>query len=261
MTSKWIIGQLDVQNAFLHGELSETVFMEQPSGFKESQLFHFVCKLHKSIYGLKQAPRAWFDKLSKFLIHFGFMCSNAGSSLFIFHNKLIIGIMLNYVDDIVITRNNDSLIQQIINALRQKFSIKDLGCLHYFLAFDVHYTHNGLILSQRKYAENLVTKAGLEASSHFNTPMALKVQSTDKDNISFNVKTYRSLVGALLYLTHTWLDIVHAVHMVCQKAQQPTIGDYKTLKRIIRYVTGTINFGLHFTQKSSLNLYGFCDAD
>ena len=110
VTPKWTLRELNVKNIFFHRDLSEIIFMEQPPSFKDSQLPHFVCKLHKSIYGLKKAPRAWFDKLLKFLIHFGFICSNVDSSLFIFHNKSIIVIMLIYVDDIVVIGNNDQLV-------------------------------------------------------------------------------------------------------------------------------------------------------
>ena len=168
--------------------------------------------------------------------------------------------MLIYVDDIVITRNNDSLIQQLIGVLRLEFAIKDLGRFHYFLGMEVQYLNTCIDLSQRKYAKDLIIKAGLEASSHFNTPMAMKVQQTIKDHTECDAKTYQSLAGALLYPTHTRPDIVHAKHKICQKVQNLMIGYFKAIKRIIRYIKETLNFGLHFTQQSSLNLYGFCDA-
>ena len=154
--------------------------------------------------------------------------------------------MLIYVNDIVVTWNNDQFIQQLIDALGQEFAIKNLGHLHYFLSLKVQYTHTSLILSQGKYAKDIVAKVDLEASSHFNTPIALNAHSIDKDNMSFNAKTSRSLAGALLYLTYTRSDIVHVVHKVCQKVQQSTIGDYKAIKCIIRYIKGIINFGLQF---------------
>ena len=77
--------------------------------------------------------------------------------------------------------------------------------------------------------------------------MAIKAQQTDQDNTPINAKDYRSIVGALLYLTHTRPDIVHAVNKVCQHVQQPTIGNFKKVKRILRYVKGTLHFGLHFS--------------
>ena len=156
--------------------------------------------------------------------------------------------MLIYVDDIVVTRHNDQFIQWLIDSLGWEFAIKNLGCLHYFLGLEVQYTHTGLILSQGKYAKDIMAKVGKKANSHFNISMALKAQSNDKDNMSFDVKTYRSLAGALLYLTYTRPDIVHVIHEVCQKIQQLTIRDYKAIKRIIRYIKTIINFELHYIQ-------------
>ena len=111
VSSNWSLRQLDVKNAFLHGHLKKIVYMEQPPGFKDPQLPHFVCKLNKSLYGLKQAPRAWFDRLSHFLLQFGFICSIADSSLFVFKNFSRTILMLIYVEDIVLTGNNNQVIQ------------------------------------------------------------------------------------------------------------------------------------------------------
>ncbi|KAH9799298.1 reverse transcriptase Ty1/copia-type domain-containing protein [Citrus sinensis] len=137
VSSKWLIKQLDVRNAFLHGLLKETVYMEQPPGFRNSRHPAYVCKLKKSLYGLKQAPRAWFECLSQALISLGFSSSKADSSLFIFNNKSILILILIYVDDVIITGNNEKEIQSIINNLSSKFALKDLGNLHYFLGIEV----------------------------------------------------------------------------------------------------------------------------
>lgn len=87
LSLKWNLRQLDVKNAFLHGHLKETIYMDQLLGFVNPATPNHVCLLKKSLYGLKQAPRAWFDRLSTFLLHLGFLCSKADSSLFIFKNK------------------------------------------------------------------------------------------------------------------------------------------------------------------------------
>ena len=137
VSSKWLIKKLDVRNAFLHGLLKETVYMEQPPGFRNSRHPAYVCKLKKSLYGLKQAPRAWFECLSQALISLGFSSSKADSSLFIFNNKSILILILIYVDDVIITGNNEKEIQSIINNLSSKFALKDLGNLHYFLGIEV----------------------------------------------------------------------------------------------------------------------------
>ena len=136
-TSNWKLRQLDVKNAFLHGYIKETIYMEQPPGFQDPQKSDSVCKLNKSLYGLKQAPRAWFNRLSHYLLHLGFICSSADSSLFILHHNHIIILMLIYVDDIVLTGNDDSFIHHLITKLSSEFSLKDLGELQFFLGIEV----------------------------------------------------------------------------------------------------------------------------
>lgn len=111
---KWDIKQLDVKNAFLHGELSETVYMYQPPGFIDPDNPTHVCKLHKAIYGLKQAPRKWFNKFSNYLLDFGFSCSKQDPSLFVYQKNEDIMLLLLYVDDMLLTGNNTTLIAKIL---------------------------------------------------------------------------------------------------------------------------------------------------
>ncbi|RVW54104.1 Retrovirus-related Pol polyprotein from transposon RE1 [Vitis vinifera] len=123
----WSLRQLDVNNAFLQGTLTEDVFMSQPPGFIDRDHPHHVCKLRKAIYGLKQAPRAWYHELRQFLLQFGFINSIADTSLFIFNNHGTILYLLVYVDDSIITGNNVEAAQTFIQQLSQRFSLKDLS--------------------------------------------------------------------------------------------------------------------------------------
>lgn len=134
---KWSLRQLNVNNAFLHGSLSEEVYMQQPPGFIHPEKPHHVCRLKKSIYGLKQAPRAWFQTLRKFLCDYGFVNSKSDSSLFILRTTGLVLYTLVYVDDIIITGNSSCKVAECIAALAHSFSIKDLGNLHYFLGVEV----------------------------------------------------------------------------------------------------------------------------
>jgi hypothetical protein len=132
----WHIAQLDINNAFLHGDLSEEIYMKLLQGYKSHHPPNSVCKLQKSLYGLKQANRQWFIKLTTFLQKLGFVQSYADTSIFTYkkdHNFLC---LLVYVDDIILTGNNLSLIQHIKDQLHQEFSIKDLGSLHYYLGIE-----------------------------------------------------------------------------------------------------------------------------
>ena len=142
--------QLDVKNAFLHGDLSETVYMRQPPGFEDKEHPEYVCLLHKAIYGLKQAPRAWFDKFSSYLIQFGFICNTWDPSLFVYQKDRDVIFLLLYVDDMVLTGNNQTLIQRLLKDLSKQFRMKDMGPLSYFLGIQAQFTPTGLFLNQEK---------------------------------------------------------------------------------------------------------------
>ena len=123
--NKWNIRQLDVNNAFLNGELEEEVYMQQPIGY--SQGTELVCKLHKAIYGLKQAPRVWYEKLQTTLVKLGYKATKSDTSLYIRTTANSTTYILVYVDDIIITGKINKCIQNTIQFLDQCFSIKDLG--------------------------------------------------------------------------------------------------------------------------------------
>ncbi|KAJ9699245.1 hypothetical protein PVL29_008041 [Vitis rotundifolia] len=182
VTLGWTMRQLDVKNAFLHGFLKEEVFMEQPPGFINEDLLNHVCKLNCSLYGLKQAPRVWFDRLSQCLLHLGFYCGKADSSLFILRKGQSIVLLLIYVNDSIVIDNDNNIISDLISTLSSEFSLKDLGSLHYFLGSEVKYLLNGLFVSQTKYTRVLLEHTKMECT-HINTPMALKSIITPSDKL------------------------------------------------------------------------------
>jgi hypothetical protein len=156
MAKGWSLRQLDMQNAFLHGALEEEVYMRQPPGFEDKPRPHFVCKLNKAIYGLRQAPRAWYSRLSTKLLDLGFRTSNSDTSLFIYSKKVVTIFMLIYVDDIIVTGSSQEAITALLYYFRQDFALKDLGDLHYFLGIEVRKDKEGIILSQEKYARDIL---------------------------------------------------------------------------------------------------------
>ncbi|KAF5450915.1 hypothetical protein F2P56_031227 [Juglans regia] len=137
VSSNWSLQQLDIQNAFLHGDLEEAVYIQQPTGFVHPEYPSHVCKLRKAIYGLKQAPRAWFSKLSNKLFSLGFQESKSDTSLFVYKNNSHIMFVLIYVDDIIVTGSDSNLISEFISALGTSFPVKHLGQLHYFLGIEI----------------------------------------------------------------------------------------------------------------------------
>ena len=157
----WFLRQLDIQNAFLNGILDEEVFMRQPPGFEDPQRPHHLCHLDKALYVLKQAPRAWHARLGAVLRQQGFVLSHADTSLFILHRPDVTVYLLVYVDDIIVLSSADSAIDRLVLGLRQEFAVKDLGPLHFFLGLEVARSSAGLTLTQRKYAHDLLKRAGM----------------------------------------------------------------------------------------------------
>jgi len=157
----WSLRQLDVQNAFLHGLLEEEVYMHQPPGFEDPEKPNFVCKLDKALYGLKQAPRAWYSRLSDKLIQLGFQASKADTSLFYFSNGGITMFILVYVDDIIVASSSEAATTTLLQDLKGEFALKDLGPLHYFLGIEVTKVRDGIVLTQEKYASDLLKRVGM----------------------------------------------------------------------------------------------------
>jgi hypothetical protein len=249
----WSIRQLDVSNAFLHGSLTETVFMEQPKGFLDKHHPDFVCRLHKALYGLKQAPRAWFHRLSSFLLELGFKASLVDTSLF----TLVAGStpihMLVYVDDIIITGPDNLLISNVITQLQLEFPLKDLGPLNFFLGIQVTRTKEGLHLCQTKYISDLLTRTHMQAAKPAKSPCPTgsKLSSFDGDPLP-NPTEYRHIVGSLQYCTLTRPDISFSVNQLCQHLHAPTTAHLSAAKRVLRYLKASMDHGYSF-QKATCN--------
>nr|KYP37372.1 Retrovirus-related Pol polyprotein from transposon TNT 1-94 [Cajanus cajan] len=170
--NNWFLHQLDVDNAFIHGDLHEEVYMKPPLGLS---LPHpkLVCKLQKSLYGLKQASRNWNQKLTSELLFLGYKQSFADNSLFVKTQGSMITVLLVYVDDIVLSDNSFFEIQSVKNHLHSKFHIKDLGPLKYFLGLEIARSKTGLILNQRKYCLELLSESGMLGCKPSSTPANL----------------------------------------------------------------------------------------
>ncbi|KAM2961779.1 hypothetical protein FF1_031321 [Malus domestica] len=261
--NKWELRQLDIKNAFLHGDLQEEVYMKQPQGFVDQTKPHYVCKLIKSLYGLKQAPRAWNSKFTTYLPALGFVPSSSDTSLFVKNDDKDMVILLLYVDDIILTGSNASKVQQVIDDLAGVFDLKDMGRLTYFLGLQIHYKENGdIFVNQSKYVKDLIHKAGMDSCKPANTPCKPHSQMLLHEGIPLQDSTlYRSLVGSLQYLTFTRPDIAYAVNSVCQFMTAPTYIHLISVKRIIRYLQGTAECGVTYVADTDIHLTAFSDAD
>lgn len=201
--NKWKIWQVDVNNAFFNGELTEDVYMHQPEGFIDLKRPSYVCKLKKALYGLKQALKAWYDKLKSFqMINWGFQSSRADTFFFFKEIQGSMIFVLIYVDDIIITGPDSGELEKFISKFSKTFALKDLGILSYFLGIEVFYADECIYLSQRKYIKDLLSKADMLNCKGCDTPMVTeqKLQKEVKGYLGQYVEDtigHKSFVGGL----------------------------------------------------------------
>ncbi|XP_031282938.1 uncharacterized protein LOC116141598 [Pistacia vera] len=221
-----------------------------------------VCKLRKALYGLKQAPRAWFDKLKTTLLSWGFKNNTSDVSLFFYNAGSVVVYLLVYVDDILITENAPDLITKVIQDLNSQFALKVMGPVHFFLRFEVKRNASGLLLTQSKYAQDLLEKANMAGCNPGSTPMTVGTKLSKEEGELFDQPTfYRSIIGGLQYLTLSRPDLAFTVNKLSQFLQHPTIAHWVACKRVLRCIKGTLNHGLQFTKHSHLELETYVDTD
>lgn len=262
VSQNWSLRQLDIVNAFLQGTLQEQVYMYQPPGFKNMNFPTHVCRLKKAIYGLRQASRAWYTELANYLLGLGFSRCVSDASLFILHHSVNPIYLVVYVDDIIITGPNATNLNIFIKNLATRFSLKDMGHLSYFLVVEVIPTKNGLFLNQRRYIIDLLDRMGMLESKPAPTPMALTHALTaHSGDVLEEPKDYKTAVGSLQYLTLTRPDVAYTVNKLSQYMHRPTTAHWSALKRLLRYLNGTLDKGINIYRDSSPILHAFSDAD
>ena len=260
----WSLRQLDVQNAFLHGYLYEDVYMQQPPGYEDPAKPNYVCKLDRALYGLKQAPRAWHARLSNKLISLGFKVSKADTSLFFLNKDNLTMFVLVYVDDIIVVSSTEKATDTLLKELQNEFALKDLGDLHYFLGIEVSKVSNGILLTQDKYASDLLKRVGMSDCKAVAAPLSTSEKLSLHEGSLLGPKDathYRSVVGALQYLTLTRPDISYSVNKVCQFLHAPTTVHWAAVKRILRYIKQCTSLGIKLLKSSSTLISAFSDAD
>ncbi|KAI3714278.1 hypothetical protein L1987_72875 [Smallanthus sonchifolius] len=258
---QWGLYQLDVNNAFLYGDLDEDIYILLPPGMPLSSPDH-VLKLKKSLYGLKQASRQWYGKLSDALKTKGYMRSPNDYSLFSKTMGDSVVHVAVYVDDILLTSNNDQEISALKAFLHSTFQIKDLGTLNYFLGIEVLKSPTGLIMTQRKFAKDLLTEFHTDDVSSVSSPLPLHLQlKLNEGQVLDDPLAYRRLVGKLNYLTHTRPGLAFAVQFLSQFMSDPSVPHWDVAWHTLRYVKGTCSQGLFFNTDPDMSLSSYCDSD
>jgi len=211
---------------------------------------------------LKQAPRAWYSRFASFLLTLGFTEAKSDTSLFIYRRGTETVYLLLYVDDIVLTASSQQILHRVIAALKQEFAMKDLGPLHHFLGIAVQRNRDTLFLSQRQYTLDILARHGMSDCKACSTPVdtCAKVSATAGSAVA-DPTAYRNLAGALQYLTFTRPDIAYAIQQVCLYMHDPREAHLVAAKRILRYLQGTLDFGLVIPCSALTQLVVYTDAD
>jgi Reverse transcriptase (RNA-dependent DNA polymerase) len=239
------------------------VYIDQPPGFEKKDKENQVYRLLKALYGLKQASRAWYSKIDGFFENCGFSKSMSEPNLFIKdEGKAEFLIVCLYVDDMIYMGTNVKLTNWFKEKMMSTFDMTDLGELHYFLGLEIIQQSGSIFMFQRKYAADLLEKFSIKEAKYATTPMNVneKLEKEDGSGIT-NPTRYRSLVGGLVYLTHSRPDLSFAVGMVSRFLQNPTRHHFGTARRILCYVASTIDFGLWYRSSDTCMLEGFSDSD
>ncbi|KAH9774809.1 retrovirus-related pol polyprotein from transposon RE1 [Citrus sinensis] len=207
----WPVQQFDVKNAFLHGDLSEEIYMDLPPRCSGPERLN-----------------------QKAMVRFGYNQSNSDHTLFIKKRQGKITALIVYVDDMVVTDNDEEETEALQKYLSREFEMKDLGALKYFLGIEVSRSKGGIFPSQRKYALDLLHETGMTACQPIDTPIeeGLKFCITS-DQVPVDKGRYQRLIGRLMYLSHTRPDLAYALSVVSQFMHNPGEQHMKAVMRIL----------------------------
>lgn len=257
-----ILKQFDVKTAFLYGLLNEDIYMEQPIGYNDGT--GRVCKLFKSLYGLKQSSRCWNQQFSEFLQKFNFKISTCDPCVFISNqngNKMVLAI---YIDDGLIAAKRSVDIANLLEYLQLKFEIKVFDA-SIFLGLEICHTGRGIHICQRSYAKKILERFNMIDAHPVATPIDQSIFAVidDEQHVSNVVKyPYREAIGSLMYLAvATRPDIAFALGSVSRYMENPKQVHINAIKRLLRYLKGTLDYGIVFDYNERLILAAYSDAD
>nr|XP_018623350.1 uncharacterized mitochondrial protein AtMg00810-like [Nicotiana tomentosiformis] len=231
----------------MHEDLSEEVYTKVPLGLTVSSSSSgppFVCKLKKSLYDLKRA------------------FSLNGYSLFTIFTGSSIVLIDVYVDDILLTGNDDSELTSLNAFLDQQFKIKDLGVVHYFLGLEVSHLRHGQLVNQHKYLKEILSAFHCSFASLVVTPLDLSVKLTPTSGDSLvDPSPYRRLIGKLNFLQHTRHDISFSVQHLSQFLNAPRIAHMHAAIHVLRYLVKDPDRGIFFNRTQDFSLQAFSNSD
>ncbi|KAH9307354.1 hypothetical protein KI387_035265, partial [Taxus chinensis] len=263
--------QLDVKTAFLHGDLEEELYMQQPEGYEVKGKEEMVYKLKKSLYGLKQAPCQWYKKFDSFMMEQGYIRCHSDHCVYTkkFEDGSYI-ILCLYVDDMLVAGKNMQEIKVLKKQLSESFAMKDLGAAKQILGMRISRDRKErkLTLSQEEYIKKVLERFNMQDAKPVGTPLASHFKlskeqcpKTEQERNQMSKVPYSSAVGSLMYvMVCTRPDIAHAVGAVSRFMSDPGKEHWQAVKWILRYLRGTMGTVLCYSG-SDTTLRGYVDSD
>ena len=257
----WEVHHLDVKTAFLHGDLKEEVYVKQPEGFEVKGSEEKVYRLSKALYGLKQAPRAWNYKLNKILRELRFTRCSKEASLYQKKQNEDTLVVAVYVDDLLVTGSNLVMIYEFKNEMAAKFEMSDLRELTYYLGIEVLQHKDGITLRQERYAEKILVETGMDGCNSTHVPMDMNLRlSRSVEEQGVDEKKYRRSIGCLQYLIHTRPDLSYGIGVLSRYMLDRKVSHDAALKQVLRYLRGTLTYGLTYKRADKVRLLGYGDS-
>lgn len=261
--------QMDVKTAFLHGDLEEELYMEQPEGYETPENKGKVCLLKKSLYGLKQAPRQWNKRFDRFMSEEKFVRSAHDQCVYIkvISEKEHVYLLL-YVDDMLIAAKDMSEVNKLKQRLSEEFEMKDLGAASKILGIEITRDRSKgvLCLSQSGYLEKVLERFNMSGCKSAKSPIGshFKLASVrdESECIDTEKTPYSSAVGSVMYsMIGTRPDLAYALGLVSRFMSKPGSVHWEAVKWLLRYIKGSKDLSLVYTKGKDLSVVGYCDSD
>ena len=261
--NSWPVYQLDVKSTFLHGELEEKVYIDQPPRYVKPGHENQVYKLKKALYGLKQAPRAWYSCIDAYFVKEGFLKYPYEFTLYTkfgVDGKMLIVCL--YVDDLIYVSNDGVMLADFKKSMMNEFDMIDLGLMRYFLIIEVVQSPTGIFISQKKHVFEILDRFQMKDCNPVLTltELGLKLTKHGAGKMA-NATLYKQIVGSLMYLTSTRPYIMYAVSLINRYMENPSEVHLLAAKRIFRYLKGTTYFVIMYKTTGKSRLIGFSNSD
>ncbi len=251
---KYTVLQSDFPNAYVNAEVGEDIYVTQPKGLESKDPYKYVCILKKALYGCAISGKRWNEVLSSVIVSLGYKGSFIDHCLFHREKNGNIEMMVIYVDDVlVISEGGEKGADQMLNELGRKFEIKKLGKATHILGFGIHQVPNGTFVEQSAYVKSILSENDLSNANVRNTPWDSHVKDDYQKLEGTEITSFRRALGQLAYLANgTRPDLSWAISRLASENNEPTKGGLGRIKRILRYLVGTVNLGIMYKNNNEI---------